>query len=57
MKKIKFIYKDDLFYEEEAEEIGFCDVILGALISQFTFENNWVTSNEPMVNQKHPDVQ
>jgi len=40
MKKIKFIYKNDLFYEEEAEEIGFCDVILGALISQFTFENN-----------------
>lgn len=48
MKKSKLIDKDDLCFVEEVEENGFCDVVLGTPVAQFTFESNSVPSNEPI---------
>jgi len=60
MKKTKPIDKDDLSYEEPVEENGLCDFVPGNPIAQFTFENNSVPSDEPMIklpiNKKPPEV-
>ena len=60
MKKSKPIDKDDLCYEEPVEEIGLSDFVPGNPIAQFTFEDNSVPSNEPMIKQsiveKLPEV-
>jgi len=56
MKKSKLIDKDDLCFVEEVEENGFCDVVLGTPIAQFTFGSNLVPSNDPMIKQSPADV-
>ena len=56
MKKSNLIDKDDLCFVEAVEENGFCDVVLGTPIAQFTFENNSVPSNDPMIKQPPADV-
>src|SRR5471030_3095534 len=49
MKKSKPIHKNDLCYEEEVEENGLCDFVPGNPIAQFTFGNDSILSNEPML--------
>ena len=49
MKKSKPVDEDDLCYVEEVEENGLCDFVPGDPIAQFTFEDNSVLSNEPMI--------
>ena len=54
MKKSKPIDKNDFCYEEEVEENGLCDFVPGNPITQFTFDNNFVVSNEPMIKVQTP---
>ena len=49
MKKSKPIDRSHFCYEEEVEEIGLCDFVPSEPIAQFTFDNNFVPSNEPMI--------
>ena len=50
MKKSKLIDKEDLCYVEEVEENGICEYLpTGTPIAQFTFENNSIPTNEPML--------
>jgi hypothetical protein len=54
MRKTKPLSKDDLCYEEEEEvdENGVCDYVPGDPVAMFTFDNNTVPSNEPMLKTK-----
>ena len=49
MRKTKPIDKNDLCYEEEVEENGICAFVPGNPVAQFTFDDNFVLSDEPML--------